>query len=75
MMTHEQYRIAIEKLGLSQVQAARFFGANERTSRRWAIGENDIPVPVEIVLRMMLRYRISPEEVNLMMNPPKRRAG
>jgi hypothetical protein len=75
-MTHDDYRLAIEKLGLSQVQAAKLFGANERTSRRWATGEHDIPVPVEIILRLMLRYRISPDEVRLLMNmPPKRKAG
>lgn len=35
-MTGDEYRAAIARLGLSQVQAATFLGIGERTSRRWA---------------------------------------
>jgi len=34
-----QYRVALKKLGLTQVEAAHLFGAGERSSRRWALDE------------------------------------
>jgi hypothetical protein len=42
-VTPAQYRAAIKLLGLSQVKAGKFLGVNERTSRRWALGEYDVP--------------------------------
>ena len=44
-MTPDEYRETIEKLGLSQIAAARLLGVDARTSRRWASGERDIPPP------------------------------
>lgn len=44
-MTPDEYRSTVETLGLSQVAAARLLGVDERTSRRWANGERDIPPP------------------------------
>lgn len=46
-MTPDEYRTTIETLGLSQVAAARLLGVDERTSRRWANGERDVPPPAE----------------------------
>lgn len=63
MMTHEEFRAAIDKIGLSQVATARLFGAGDRTARRWASGENDVPLSVAIVLRLMLKHGITPEEI------------
>lgn len=42
-MTPAQYRAAIKLLGLSQVKAGKFLGINERTSRRYALGETIVP--------------------------------
>jgi DNA-binding transcriptional regulator YiaG len=53
-MTSDQYRNAIEKLGLSQVAAARLLGVDARTSRRWACGERDVPAPAERFLRYLI---------------------
>lgn len=53
-MTADEYRDAIERLGLSQVAAARLLGVDDRTSRRWAIGERDIPPPAERFLRYLI---------------------
>lgn len=44
-MTTNEYRLAIEQLGLSQIAAARLLGVDDRTSRRWANGERDVPPP------------------------------
>jgi len=53
-MTPDDYRAAIERLGLSQVAAARLLGVDERTSRRWACGERDIPPPAVRFLRYLI---------------------
>jgi hypothetical protein len=60
-MTNDQYRGAIDLLGLNQQQAARLLGSNERTSRRWALGERPVPPLVSKVLRYMIAKRIKPE--------------
>lgn len=62
-MTPNQYRAAIEKLGLSQRGAGTFLGVDERTSRRWAGGEAEIPEAVGKLLRLMVRLGLSPDEV------------
>jgi len=53
-MTAAEYRDLIAALGLSQVAAAILLGVDERTSRRWASGEREIPPPVERFLRYLL---------------------
>jgi DNA-binding transcriptional regulator YiaG len=62
-MTAMQYRAAIEKLGLSQQGAARFLGVGERTSRRWALDEVRVPESVAMLLRLMIRLKLKPEDV------------
>lgn len=53
-MTPDEYRETIEKLGLSQVAAARLLGVDDRTSRRWASGERDVPPPAQRFLRYLI---------------------
>ena len=53
-MNANQYRDAIEQLGLTQVEAARLLGVDERTSRRWANDERGIPGPVARFLRYLI---------------------
>ena len=53
-MTADEYREAIEQLGLTQSAAARLLGVDDRTSRRWACGERDIPPPAERFLRYLI---------------------
>lgn len=53
-MTPDEYRDAIAQLGLSQVAAARLLGVDERTSRRWATGERDVPGPAERFLNYLI---------------------
>ncbi len=63
-MTKTAYRRAIELLGLSQVKASAFFGVSRKQSPRWARGEATIPGAVVKLLRLMIHYKVSPEEVN-----------
>lgn len=62
-MTANQFRTAIEKLGLSQVGAARLVGADPRTCRRWALDERPVPECVAILLRLLLAKKITIQDV------------
>lgn len=62
-MTPDEYRESIDKLGLTQSGAARMLGVDERTSRRWANGERDIPPPVQRFLRFLIAIGKSGEYV------------
>lgn len=61
-MTPNQYRAALQRLGLSQAEAAEFLGLSVRTSHGYANGE-PIPKTVELVLKLMLRFELKPEEL------------
>ena len=61
-MTADEYRAAIEALGLTQVAAGRLVGATDRASRRWA-GGGEIPGSVAILLRLLLSKRIAISDV------------
>jgi transcriptional regulator with XRE-family HTH domain len=41
-MTRNQYRAALERLGLTQSDAAKLLGVDPRTSRKWANGERPV---------------------------------
>jgi len=61
-MTAEDYRGAIERLGLSQNAAARLLGVDERTSRRWVSGERDVPEPAARFLQYLIATRKTGEQ-------------
>jgi len=63
LVTPRQYADAIDRLGLSQRAAGRFLGVDERTSRRWVLGESAIPESAAKLLRLMIRLNIKPEDV------------
>ncbi len=62
-MTAKQFQAAIDRLGLSQVGAARLVGADPRTARRWALGERSVPKSVAIILRLMLAGKITADDI------------
>lgn len=45
-MNAKQYRNALKQLGWSQVKAAEELGIHARTSRKYALGERPIPIPI-----------------------------
>jgi DNA-binding transcriptional regulator YiaG len=49
----EQFREAIAALGMSQRAAATALEVDERTVRKWALGERTIPGPARVALRCM----------------------
>ena len=62
-VTPSQYATAIEKLGLSQRGAGKFLGVDERTSRKWIAGDARIPESAAKLLRLMVRLKIKPDDV------------
>ncbi|MBZ9922164.1 hypothetical protein LB579_31255 [Mesorhizobium sp. BR1-1-7] len=57
-MTPDEYRKALERLGLTQYQAAALFGVDGRTSQRWALGERAIPPPLARLLAYIEKYGV-----------------
>jgi hypothetical protein len=57
-MTTEEYRAALDKLGINQQAAGRFLGVGSRTARRWALDEARVPNPVALLLRLMVKKKL-----------------
>jgi len=53
-MTKDEFRAALDRLGVSQMEVGRLLDVAPRTPRRWALGETPVPGPVEMHLRMWL---------------------
>lgn len=62
-MTPKQYADAIDRLGLSQRAAGAFLKIGERQSRRYIAGDAKIPEPTAILLRLMIKLKLKPEDV------------
>ncbi|WMW56247.1 hypothetical protein RE411_03440 [Agrobacterium pusense] len=60
-MTPEEFKTTIHELGYSQVAISRLFGVNDRTGRRWALGEVPIPEAVSTCLALMMLSGLTPE--------------
>ncbi len=56
-MSPQQFRDTLRRLRLSQVEASRRLGVNERTVRRWVAGDSRIPESVALLLQSWLRTR------------------
>ncbi len=63
-MTHTQFRAALDKLGLTQLAAARHLRVAGRTVRRWALDDGAIPPTVAIVINLILAGKISIEDLD-----------
>jgi hypothetical protein len=62
-VTTAEFRAALDRLGISQVAAAKLFGAHARTARRWALGEAPVPTTVAMLLRLLLRGKIKVQDI------------
>ena len=61
-MKAREYLELIDKLGLTQEQAGDFLGFTGRSSRRWIAGVA-IPPLVAIMLRYMVREKLTPQDI------------
>jgi hypothetical protein len=62
-MTPAQFRDAIAGLGLSQERAARWLGINPRAAESYALGECPIPQPTAMLLSLVIKLGLRPEDV------------
>jgi transcriptional regulator with XRE-family HTH domain len=69
-LTAAEYRETIAALGLTQAGAAKLLGVDARTSRRWALGEREVPPPVSRLLLFILRSGATPEDVMRVLQDP-----
>ena len=65
-MTPTQYKAALVALGLYDSQGeyvAEWLGIGKRTSQGYALGESKVPESLAKLLRLMIKYKLKPEEV------------
>ena len=58
-MTPDQFRTALEAAGLSYAAASRLFGHDERTVRKWAMGEAAMAPTAAILVRLLESGKIT----------------
>jgi hypothetical protein len=63
-MTPTQYKSAIKALGLSQHLAGDWLGIGRRTSQGYALGEYPVPESIAKLLRLVVRLKLKPDDVN-----------
>lgn len=61
-MTANQFRAALDRLGLSQAGAAAFLGISTRSAHGYA-NDKPIPEPIAKLLRLMIRLNLKPSDV------------
>lgn len=59
-MTPRELQRALGSLGLSQAAMARYCDVNERTVRRYLVGDCPVPAPIVLLLRALLAYDVDP---------------
>jgi hypothetical protein len=64
-MTADDYRNALDKLGISQIAAGKMLRVGARTSRRWALGEAKVPPSVAMLLELLTKKRLKLEAEDL----------
>ena len=57
-----RYETLHTELGMTQHGAARFLGLGQRTSRRWASGEIEVPDAILMLFEIMKAKRITPNK-------------
>jgi DNA-binding transcriptional regulator YiaG len=62
-MNGQELRDVIARLDETQVGLARFLGYNDSTIRKWIADRNRVPIPVEMLLRLMIKHRLTPDNV------------
>lgn len=62
-MTPDAFRALLERVGLSQVAAAKLLRVDGRTARRWASGEAPIPFTAWAILTLIDQGLITEREI------------
>jgi len=62
-MTGDEYRAAVNKLGLSIVGSAEHLGVSHRQSQRYANGTSPVADPVAKLLRLAIRVGLTADDL------------
>lgn len=54
-MTKTQFNAALDATGFSQLAFAATIKVNDRTVRRWASGESEVPTAIAMLLNLMIK--------------------
>ena len=73
-MTAAELRKAVDTLGLSQVALAEFVGVSPRAMREWLAGDNAVPRPIALLVRILTRAGITPGEIEKLLAKRSRAA-
>lgn len=63
-MTPTEFKTIIAKLGFSQEAAGEWLGVSRRQGQRWAAGDREIPKSVGMLLRVMMKHKITIDQVD-----------
>jgi len=71
-MDAQAMRDALQAINMNQGGCARFAGLDERTVRRWVSEQDnvDIPLPVQMLLRLMVVLDLKPNQVRRLVGQP-----
>lgn len=70
-MTAKELNALLDELNLSQVGLARLLGFTDRTARRYASGDKEIPYYVEAFLKLLAHYKIKPAHAHFVASGDK----
>jgi hypothetical protein len=62
-MNADQFKHAINLLGLTQEEAGKFLGYSGRQGQRFANEERAVPRAVAMLLRLMIKHEIDPKDL------------
>ena len=70
-MTAEEFRNALDQIGVTQAGFARLVELDERTVRRMAADDRDVMQPIAILLTIMIKKKISVAQLLKLMGDPR----
>jgi hypothetical protein len=62
-MTANQYRAALDKLGIPVIGVVDLFGVSKRQAQRFASGEAPVPKLVAVVVKLLVNGKIGMEDL------------
>lgn len=63
-MTPAEFRDAIARLGLSHERAGRWLGISPSAAEGYALGDYPVPQPTAMLLRLVVKLGLRPEDVD-----------